>query len=207
MTRTAHETEEDDRYGGPVLVQPRDPEPGTLYSTTLAEAIAEPGFPAKTARVFTRNCARSGLIHPYGRSRTDARGSYLYRADQAVVLGVLRRMMEAGLTDGASARAMSNALGIWRQEDMPPSHLPMPHSPAHSALVAYLHGVRGFWAELHVFRDPDTAKLQHVARIRNDSGQGTNFTVWNPEMALRSVWTTSLDSVLAHLTRAKGSVH
>lgn len=197
-------------YKGPVLVpevSPEDaPEMRGLRTLDMSRAISGPGFPLDAASTFVRNSTVVGLLHPYGRDKTDARRNFLYRADQAVIAAVLRRMTEGGLGSPEARLAMSNALHMWREEDHPGPDAP--RSPAMLTLQAYLIGQTGYFAHLATYMDPANGRFQFVACVRHQpSDTGTNWTLWNDRMELRATWLVGMTPLLAHLTRGLERLH
>ena len=191
---------QDDTYGGPLLVPTIDAGTKGLQTLDIARAVSDAGFPLDSALSFVRNCTVKGLLHPYGRTKSDNRKNYLFRADQAVIVGVLRRMSEAGISDPAARLAMSNTLGMWHVDDM--EGRDVPRSPAMAMLKAHLLGQTGYFAELATYMDPQNGKFQFAARVRQEpTGSGTNPTLWNDRMELRATWFVAMTPLLTHLTR------
>lgn len=200
----------DPEYGGAFFVPAETPDQLGVTTEQAARALAHAGLDVKQASAFFRNRVLAGQVIPYGRSTTDKRKPYLFRADQVLVAAVLHRLAECGLT-GDPLHSAFLALNVWDANDR--ASLTKPEEaaqrPAGHVMRLFLSGVRNFGFEVITLRNTTgrgdvkfSARLRQFDPETGESG-GTSFRLPGPNWQRRSVWATDLDPIMAHITREK----
>lgn len=202
----------EENYGGALYVPWADADTKGITTETAAQALAEAGLPVSKASAYFRNCAATGLVHPYTRLRTGKK-PYLYRADQLVIASILHRVAEAAIGDKRLRHRVSTTLNAWNLHDLGFSEEDIaagntasdrPRSPAAWALFEYMQGQRGFSFEIRTCRNSERGTLDFDCRLTHaPNGKGTNFRLDPADWLVRSAFVTDVDNVLAHLTRPR----
>lgn len=203
---------EPETYGGPFFAPEIEADQKGITTEAAARALAEPGLPLNKASVFFRNCATSGLVHPYTRLRTGLK-PYLYRADQLLIAGVLHRVAEAAFADKSLRHKVSLTLNAWDAVDLGLTEEAIregkaehfaPRSPVAFALYSFLHGKRGFSFEIRTCRHIEKGTLAFDCRLGLEGTPGvTKFQLPPEDYTVRSAFVTSVDDILTHLTRKR----
>lgn len=202
---TSNETR-DPEYGGALFVPAEAPDERGVTTEQAARALAHAGFDTKQATAFFRNRLMAGQIKPSGRSKTDKRKPYLFRAEQILVAAILHRLAESGLT-GDPLQEAHRVLSSWNKDEVPNPPAP---TPASWVFRGYLEGHRNFGFELITVRNTQfRGDVKFSARVRQYNPEtkesvGTLFLDRGPTWERRSVWATDLDPIMAHITRNKG---
>lgn len=203
---------EPETYGGAYFVPEIEAEQKSITTEAAARALAEPGLPLDKASVFFRNCAAAGLVHPYTRLRSGLK-SYLYRADQVLVAAILHRVAEAAFADKSLRQKVSLTLNSWFADDLGMTEEAIregktehsaPRRPVALVLYEYMQGKHGFTFEIRTCRHVETGTLAFDCRLGREGGQPvTSFRLSPDDYVVRSAFVTSVDDVLAHLTRKR----
>lgn len=204
---TESRDDNDPIFGAVFFVPEEAPDELGVTTDHAARALAHAGFDKSQAVKFWQARIAAGQVKPYGRRKSDARRTYLFRAEQVLVTAILHRLAECGLT-GEPIAVASRELGRWNLDHLEGQEPPAPN-PAAWVLRGYLEGHRNFGFELATIRNTTgRGDLKFTARVRHydlESNNSVGTSFWNPgeSWERRSLWVLDLDPILEHITRDK----